>query len=158
MAGGDRRLRTNLLRAAAIALFSTIAMPALAGAGAETVRAGEIEVVAGGVGDDELGALLAREKEFNLKLVFALVQGNYLADVDVTVSDAMGAKLLERSGQGPLVLARLPAGKYAVTATRGGRTVTRELAVAAGRLRTEYLRWPADPAGDLPVSRWIDKE
>jgi hypothetical protein len=144
--------------AAALLVCAMIGLPAAGAEGTGGARAGEIEVVAGGIGEAELAAITAREKEFNLKLVFSLVQGNYVADVDVTVSDAKGAKVIERSAVGPFVLARLPAGEYSATATRGGRTISRKFKVAAGRLRTEHLRWPADPGQDLPVSRWIDKE
>jgi hypothetical protein len=118
----------------------------------------EVAVLAGGIGEDEQQALLAREKEFNLKLVFSLVQGNYVAEVDVVVSDAKGGRRVERAAVGPIFLARLPAGQYEVAATHGGRTVTRKVKLIEGRLRTEHLRWPADPAGDLPVSRWLEKE
>lgn len=131
------------------------------GAAAETspaARAGEVEVVGGGIGTDEQQSLIAREKEFNLKLVFTLVQGNYVADVNVVVRDARGETIVERQGEGPLLLARLPAGDYTVTATHDGRTLTRKVKLSASRLRTEYLRWPADPKEDLPVSRWLEKE
>ncbi|MCC7484313.1 MAG: hypothetical protein IT529_04940 [Burkholderiales bacterium] len=119
---------------------------------------GEVEVIAGGIGEDEQRAILAREKEFNLKLVLSLTQGNYVADADVVVSDARGVKVVERGATGPLVLVRLPAGEYSVSATRGGRTLTRRVKLVTGKLRTEYLRWPADPKEDLPVSRWLERE
>jgi hypothetical protein len=115
------------------------------------------ENVSGGIGVAEQVELAAREKEFNLKLVFTLVEGNYLADVGVTVVDSGGHKVIEHVSPGPLFMARLPAGHYRVTATFDGKSVTREVDVAAGRLRTEYLRWPSDPSRDLPVSRWIER-
>ena len=119
----------------------------------------EVAVLAGGIGDDELLALRAREKEFNLKLVFSLVQGNYLADVDVVVVDQRGATVLERLNTGPILLARLPAGEYSITVSHDGKAVSRKVRIATGRLRTEHVvRWPADPENDLPVSRWIDRE
>ena len=119
----------------------------------------EVTVLAGGIGDDELLALRAREKEFNLKLVFALVQGNYLADVDVVVVDQRGATILERPNTGPILLARLPAGEYTITVTHDGKAVSRKVRIATGRLRTEHVvRWQADPERDLPVSRWIDRD
>ena len=125
---------------------------------ARAAQPGEVEVIAGGIGDSEQQALLAREKAFNLKLVFSLVQGNYVADVDLVITDAKGEKVIERWDDGPFVLARLPEGRYSVAATHAGRTVARNLTIVAGRQRTEHFRWPADPAVDLPVSRWIDKE
>lgn len=119
----------------------------------------EVPVHTGGIGDDELQALRAREKEFNLKLVFSLVQGNYLADVDVVVVNERGAAIIERLNTGPILLARLPAGEYNITVSHDGKTVSRKVRIATGRLRTEHVvRWPADPERDLPVSRWLDRE
>jgi len=137
---------TDLARVAAIALALST-----------TAHARSPEFVSGGIGVAEQVELAAREKEFNLKLVFTLVEGNYLADVGVTVADSGGHKVIEHVSPGPLFMARLPAGHYRITATFDGKSVTREVDVAAGRLRTEYLRWPSDPSRDLPVSRWIER-
>lgn len=122
----------------------------------KVIRSGEIAYLSGGIGETEQEQLRAREKEFNLKLVFSLVQGNYVADVDVVVSDAKGRKLVEHLAEGPFFMVKLPAGQYTVAATYEGKTVTRKVKVAAGGLRTEYLRWPAGP-DDTPVSRWTEK-
>jgi len=122
-----------------------------------TAHARSPEFISGGIGVAEQAELAAREKEFNLKLVFALNEGNYLADVGVVVADARGRKVIEDVAAGPLFLARLPAGSYTVTATHEGRTVTRKIGVAAAGLHTEYLRWPSDPSRDLPISRWIER-
>jgi hypothetical protein len=112
------------------------------GTAAQQVRtAGEIRYLSGGVGKAEREQLRAREKEFNLKLVFSLEQGKYVAYVKVVVSDARGRKLLEHVADGPFFMARLPAGEYGVAATHAGKTQTRKIAVDANRLRTEYLRW-----------------
>lgn len=129
--------------------------------GADTPAAAsrETAVLAGGVGDDELQVLRAREKEFNLKLVFSLVQGNYLADVDVVVVNERGATILERLNTGPILLALLPAGDYTIIVSHDGKAVSRKVRIATRRLRTEHVvRWPADPERDLPVSRWLDRE
>lgn len=144
-----------------IALLLSLTMGGIAAAAPPAPagpQPGEVEVISGGIGEDEQRSILAREKEFNLKLVFSLTQGNYVADVEVVINDAKGVKIVERSATGPLLLARLPAGEYSVGATRGGRTVIRKVKLAAGKLRTEHLRWPADPKEDLPVSRWLEKE
>ena len=108
-------------------------------------RAGEISYLSGGVGKPEREQLRALEKEFNLKLVFSVEQGKYLASVKVVVSDAKGRKLLEHVTDGPFFMARLPAGQYSVAATYAGKTQTRKIEVAANRMRTEHLRWRGTP-------------
>src|SRR5512146_553785 len=80
-----------------------------------TAGGSKVPFASGGIGLDSQESLKAREKEFNLKLVFTLVEGNYLSDVDVTIRDAAGRNLLEQVADGPFFLARLPAGTYSVS-------------------------------------------
>jgi hypothetical protein len=138
-------------------LAACLAVLAAGAAGTAYAKHEAIPYVSGGIGEAEQQELKAREGEFNLKLVFTLVEGNYVADVNVVVTGPKGHALLEHRAEGPFFMARLPAGQYTVAATYEGRTVTRKLSVTEKRLRTEYLRWPADPKTDLPVSRWIQK-
>jgi len=109
--------------------------------------------VSGGVGKDEAAKLLALQTSFNLKLLFTLVEGNYLADVGVVISDAASKKVIEHTAEGPFFMANLPAGPYTVAATHEGRTVTRKVQVGGKGLRTEHLRWPSNPAKDVALSR-----
>jgi hypothetical protein len=104
------------------------------------------------VGIDAQDRINQRAKDFNLKLIFTLTEGNYVADVGVAVKDAKGRTVLEDTAEGPFFLAKLPAGQYTVAATYEGRTVTRKLQVGKG-LRTEYLRWPSNPETDNPLPR-----
>ena len=150
-------MRQLILFATACMLGMPVSPAALAAEVAPAARAGQVEVAGGGVGAAEEAALLAREKEFNLKLVFTLVEGNYVADVDVVVRDAKGETIVQRRDEGPLLLARLPEGMYTITAARPGKTIERKVKVVAGRLRTEYFRWPANLREDLPVSKWVEK-
>ena len=130
-------------------LSALVGVSLLAAAGA--MAAGTpVPVVSGGVGQESLARLQAREKEFNLKLVCALIEGNYLADVGVTVSDASGKVVVDHVTEGPILLARLPAGAYTVIARYEGRIQTRKVSVRSDRLHTEYLRWPADAKVDFP--------
>jgi hypothetical protein len=115
-----------------------------------------VPFVSGGIGIAEQEALKARESEFNLKLVFTLVEGNYIADVRVRVRDGKGAVLVDHVADGPFFLARLPAGRYTVGAAYRGKTETREVRIGA-RLRTEYLRWPSDPQTDFPLPAEKDR-
>ncbi len=110
-----------------------------------------VSFITGGIGLDSQAHLKAREQEFNLKLVFTLVEGNYVADVGVTIKDAAGKNVVQLVANGPFLMARLPAGKYAVNAVYDGKMQTRQVEVRDGRLRTEYLRWPSKPGVDFPL-------
>jgi hypothetical protein len=125
---------------------------AVAGQAAEVAKDG-VNYTSGGIGIDSQERLNARAREFNLKLIFTLNEGNYIADVGVILSDAKGRKVVEHTADGPFFMARLPAGQYNVAATYEGKTVTRKISVGGGGLRTEYFRWPSNPATDVPLSR-----
>jgi len=126
------------------ALLAAVAMQSFA------AERGSVPVVSGGVGEDSVAQLKAREREFNLKLVFALVEGNYLADVGVTISNVAGKTLVQHVTDGPIFMARLPAGTYVVTARYNGNPQTRKVTLRGDRLHTEYLRWPGNPQVDFP--------
>lgn len=112
-----------------------------------------ITYVSGGVGEDAEAMLLAQQKNFNLKLLFTLHEGNYLADVNVVVSDARGDKVIEHVADGPFFMAKLPHGQYIVTATYEGKTLTRKVRIGSDRLHTEHLRWPRNPETDFVIAR-----
>ena len=132
-------------------LAGSSAIPA--GAGERLIMRDNVYYVSGGVGEDSVERLNARARDFNLKLVFTLNEGNYLADIGVVIVDAKGAKLIEHIADGPFFFAKLPAGQYSVTATNEGNAVTRKVMVGASNLRTEHFRWPANPQTDNPLPR-----
>jgi hypothetical protein len=114
---------------------------------------GGVSFVAGGIGVEAQERLDARADDFNLKLVFTVEEGNYIADVDVVVRDAAGRTVVEETADGPFFMAKLPAGQYKVSATYDGKTRTRSIQVGEQGLRTAYLRWPSDPATDFIIGR-----
>ena len=124
---------------------------------AQTFDANRVGYLAGGIGADDMERIKAREGEFNLKLVFTLVEGNYVSDVAVVINDKAGNPVIVLFAPGPLVLAKLERGAYTVEATYGGTTLTRKVDVQ-GRLRTEYLRWPSDPQTDFPGPKATERE
>lgn len=108
--------------------------------------------ISGGIGIDSEERLKAREKEFNLKLVFTLAEGNYLSEVGVSIKNAAGKTLVEHVADGPFFLAKLPAGTYTVATSYEGKSQTRKVSVGAG-LKTEYFRWASNPQTDYVVPR-----
>jgi hypothetical protein len=124
---------------------------AFSASSASPAATGSIPHVSGGIGEGEQQQLLARQRDYNLKLVFTLNEGNYIADVNVAVKDKAGKTVLEDVAGGPFFLAKLPAGQYSVVATYDGKAVTRKVSVGTG-LHTEQFRWAANPQVDF-VSR-----
>jgi hypothetical protein len=104
---------------------------------------GESEAVAGGVGLNARAMLSNDEaSDHNVKLVFSLTSGNYLADVHVKVIDASGRTVIDGMSDGPWLYAKLPPGKYVAAATYAGHTVTENLTVGKRTQRTAHFRWP----------------
>ena len=81
---------------------------------------GVVKFVCGGIGSDESAAMRAGMKSHPLSLLFARADGAYLAEVGVTVTDAVGKEVLKTRANGPLCLIDLPAGKYTVEADDAG--------------------------------------
>ena len=148
----------NVPRAGFTVLAAGVATAMMLTAATGTAAQGQgIAHLAGGVSAEERGLISAREAEYNVKLVFTLIEGNYLADVAVAIKNPAGAVVLATQSPGPILLARLPAGEYTVEAAYDGKTQTRKLAAGKG-MRTEYLRWPSDPQKDFPGPKSSERE
>ena len=81
-----------------------------------------IPYLSGGVSEEERDALRQVDGEYNVKLIFAAKAGNYLADVNVTIEDSHGKKVLEAVSGGPWFYTKLPPGTYTVLAQAEGQT------------------------------------
>jgi hypothetical protein len=108
-----------------------------------------VQYLAGGVGIEAQERFKTRADDFNLKLVFTLDEGAYIADVAVAVKDAKGRTMVEDVADGPFFLTKLPPGRYTVEARYDGKTVTRNVHVTDRSTRTAYLRWPSNPETDF---------
>lgn len=104
-------------------------------------RAGDVAYVSGGIGDEERDEIRAREKDFNLQLLFAERDGSYLANVAVRLLDAKGRTVLDSGSAGPFLLVRLPAGNYLLRATVNGQEQQGKLSVPAKGQRQAIFRW-----------------
>ena len=105
-----------------------------------------IPTLTGGVGLEENAVLRPQQANFNLKFLFTLLEGDYIADVAVKIADASGKVLLEQTTDGPILMALLPAGNYVATLTYEGVAQTRKLALREKGLRTEQVRWKRSAA------------
>lgn len=103
-----------------------------------------VSYISGGVGKDEqeLANAIGRFG-YNVQLVFAEQQtGAYLADVRVRLADSKGTVVLDTVSDGPMFLAKLPPGRYQVTAEVRGQTRTASVDATSGTKRVTML-WPA---------------
>jgi len=99
--------------------------------------------ICGGVGEREQAAIKALAPQHDLMLTFATERGQYLADVDVNISNASGKNVLSATCDAPIMLVDLPsAGKYRVHASSSGYDVTGQVTVPEHGHRAAVLRWP----------------
>lgn len=109
-----------------------------------TTTTANVPFLSGGVGEDSMAELTAREKEFDLKLFLVGQSGSYLSDIRITITDAGGKGVLLTTSEGPVLLANLPAGTYSVKAQKNGHTLEQKLSVTPGKLQTTYFRFPGE--------------
>jgi len=93
--------------------------------------------ISGGVGEEERKYLLKEYAEdFNLKLEFAVAQGDYLADVWVRITKPTGEVVVNSLSDGPWFMTKLPAGTYQVQAMGFGKKFEKTIQVPATGLHT----------------------
>ena len=109
---------------------------------------GGVSYITGGIGLDESAAMKAAEKDFTLSLLFAQTKrGEFVSDVTVSIKDKTGKIVLEAMSDGPVLLARLPAGAYTVSADYDGKVLVRKVQVdAKGVARAGFVWQPAAKA------------
>lgn len=108
---------------------------------------GTVPAVSGGVSLNARDNLRSQPPEHNVKMVFALNTGNYVADVHVKVTNSSGKTVIDDVSNGPWLFAMLPSGSYTATATYNGKPVTQRFSVGKSGVRTASFRWPASVEG-----------
>jgi hypothetical protein len=106
---------------------------------------GIVSYRSGGVGDDEAKAMQEIARQYPLELEFVAHEGNghaaFLADVDVAIRDGGGNLVLQTTTDGPFLLARMPAGRYLVTAKYDNAQRIRHISVPAHGGRRVVFGW-----------------
>jgi hypothetical protein len=100
-----------------------------------------VPYISGGVGADTREDLLAKEKEYNLKIITADKSGDYLADVKLVIESARKERVLDTTMAGPILLAKLAPGTYTIRATSADQTLTQTVTIPAQGLRQVDFRW-----------------
>ena len=105
---------------------------------------GSVTYLSGGIGHEEAVAMRHAESKYPLSLEFiqrAKPKDEFLANVNVTIKGHAGNTALETTSEGPFLLAKLPAGKYTVTAEESGKTKSRQVNVAAQKPLRVVFEW-----------------
>lgn len=135
-------MRSIVFLAAATALSAATA--ARADLLPPAVHAGEATYVSGGIGKTEADAMRQARSDYPLTLMMSQSSGgNFVTDVDLRITSAKGQDVLHSTRAGPIVLVRVPDGRYQIAARFDGKTLTREVDVAGGRHQMVYLNFPA---------------
>ncbi len=107
-------------------------------------KMGKVTYLTGGVGQAEADAIKHVAKYYPLELEFLLKakpKNEYLSDVKVRIKDAHDKMVLSTTADGPFLLAKMPAGKYTVSAERDGNIEHRQIEIAAKEHRRVVFEW-----------------
>jgi hypothetical protein len=99
-----------------------------------------VRMVSGGIGE-EMDMIKSVEKQYDLKILFTGAGGEYLSDVQVSITDTKGQVVAENTTKGPILLVNLPTGTYKVSATANGETKVEKVTVHLKSLRSTQLRF-----------------
>jgi hypothetical protein len=100
-----------------------------------------VAFISGGIGEDESRAI-QKVGGYNLHMTFSAGSSNeYVPDVNLAIQSARGNEVLNLNDAGPIVLTRLPAGKYFVVAQHNGHEVRNAIDLKDGGVRTLNIHW-----------------
>jgi hypothetical protein len=106
----------------------------------------EVTYVSGGIGSCESQEMRKIAKEYQLELVFVqktATAESFLANIPVEVIDSKGSYAIDTVTKGPFLLAKMPNGRYTVTATFNGETKTQQVSITAKHQRVVFV-WRVD--------------
>ena len=107
-------------------------------------KAGEVTYIIGGIGQTEADAIKHAAKYYPLELEFVLKakpKAEYLSNVQVRIKDAHDKMVLNVNADGPYLLAKIPAGKYTISAERNGKVEHRQIEISATDHRRVVFEW-----------------
>jgi hypothetical protein len=135
-----QRAMLLLVAAGAAAAFAAFAQTPPATA----TRSSGTNYVCGGIGVDDQQTIKAQAPGHSLMLTFAATTGDYLADVDVQITDANGRVVLAATCPAPIMLVDLPGkGTWHVRAQANGLTREKTVTAGGGVPVRATLLWPA---------------
>lgn len=105
---------------------------------------GSVSFISGGVGDDDAQRMKQLRSGYPVELLF-VTQGNpnqYLSDVKVQIMDKGGKVVLDTTADGPFLLAKIPPGRYSVSADSNGSVKRQTIQVGGGKTQRVMFVWP----------------
>lgn len=144
--GTMQKIRRALLGSlSAAALIGAVGIPAQAWAQDDLIvveQARATTYLNGGVGADDEQLMRRVAKDWPLRMIFSERKDNeFVADVNLLVTDMRGVPYLQVASAGPMTYAMLPAGKYRITARFRGQSETREVTLDGKIGRDVYFHW-----------------
>ena len=104
---------------------------------------GVVTYMSGGAGKAESAAMNVEAKHYPLSLFFSSGNGSeYLADVHVTIKDRTGKDVLSAVSEGPVMLVKIPEGKYTVVADANGKALHDTVKITATNRERLSFHWP----------------
>lgn len=142
--------RATLGALAVVILLGAAAQPAQAkDTTAALATAHAPAYVSGGVGKEDEARMRRIAKDWPLRMMFSERKDNeWVAGVDLAVTDHRGARVLALHDTGPMTYAKLPAGKYRVSASLHGVTESREVTLDGKHGRDLAFHWKGSPKVD----------
>jgi hypothetical protein len=120
------------------------AVPAAATTGTAEMSAGTVAYLASGKSKEDSAAMRHVARYYPLVLEFARKAAPRLqqpGDIDVMIKDRNGKLMLRAMAEGDLLLANLPVGEYAVSATYNGVPILQNVTVEKGQHHKLDFEW-----------------
>jgi len=105
---------------------------------------GSVSFISGGVGEDDSNRMKQMRADYPLELLF-VTSGNpnqYLSDVKVQIAGGGGKVALDTVSTGPFLLAKVPPGRYTITADNQGSVKKQSVQVGSGKTQRVMFVWP----------------
>lgn len=106
---------------------------------------GNVVYLSGGIGEPEAQAMKRAAGKYPLEIEFLQKERTghpaYLAGDQVSILDHAGKTVLEATADGPFLLAKLPPGRYTISASDHGVAKKRAVDVEAGKHSNVVFEW-----------------
>jgi hypothetical protein len=99
-----------------------------------------LQYATGGISVEERAKMVKMKNNYNTQLIFALITGHYLTQIQLTVQNDKGETLLQQKANGPLFYLNLPQGKYNLTAIYQDDSLTKTI-TAGSEHQTIMFHW-----------------